>query len=410
MSSGPPDPPSGLGHPTEDGGPGAAYFGAGLLAGAVTLLLALALISPLRDAVLPSDTADDQVTQALQVIGDSYFEETDPSDLADASVEGMVRRIKKENDDRFSHFFDAETFDRFNSATSGQFSGVGLTVSEVKPGLRVARVFEDTPAAKADIQAGDVITAVDGKSIAGESSDVASAEIKGPPGTEVTLTIKDAKSGRSKDLDLERAEVRIPAVQGEIKRLDGTKIAYAQLATFSSGAHGELRKQVEELYDKGAEGVILDLRGNGGGLLQEAVLVSSIFQEEGPVVTTEGRTRPEQTLDATGNALAERPMAILTNGDTASSSEIVAASLQQNDIATVIGTRTFGKGTFQEVIELDGGSALDLTVGEYLTSDGTSINGVGIKPDIRVPDEDASDGDDTLDRGLEVVADEINGS
>ncbi len=393
---------------SQEGDRSGADFGRGLLAGAIVAILLLALIAPLREAILPDTTSSDPVSTAQELIKDRYFHVTDQEVLDNASIEGMVRRIKKDNDDRFSHYFDPEAYSLFNAANNGEFSGVGLTVSEVKAGLRIARVFEDTPAEKEGLMVGDVITAVNGESIAGDSSEESSARIKGPPGTEVELTVKDGETGKSRDLMVERAKVTVPAVDGRIIEQDGKKIAYVSLATFSSGAHGELRAKIQELNGKGAEGLVLDLRSNGGGLLDEAVLVSSIFQEDGPVVTTEGRARPEETLEATGGALPQVPMVILVNGDTASSSEIVTASLQQNDIAEVIGTKTFGKGTFQEVIELEDGGALDLTVGEYLTSDGSSINDTGIKPDIRVPDEDPADGDDTLDRGLQVVAGEIN--
>ena len=202
--------------------------------------------------------------------------------------------------------------------------------------------------------------------------------------------------------------MRIPAVEGEIKRSGGRAIAYVQFSTFSRGAHGELRAEIEELYRQGAEGLVLDIRGNGGGLLQEAVLVTSLFVEDGPIVTTGGRNRPEQTLEAAGDAIDPRPMVVLINGDTASASEILAAALQQNDLATLVGATTFGKGVFQEVIELESGAALDLTVGEYLTADGSSILGKGVEPDAEIDDQDLSDGDRTLARGLAIVAREID--
>jgi carboxyl-terminal processing protease len=388
---------------------GGSGFVRGLLAGALVAVLALALVTPLRDALLPDSEAD-RIADALEVIDRSYFRESDPSELEDASIDGIIRRLRRENDDRFSHYFDPEAFERFQTATSGEFSGVGMTVSEVERGLRVARVFDGAPAERAGIAAGDVVVAVEGESIAGENSTEASARIKGPPGTEVEITVRDAKTGKKRDIQVERATVRIPAVDGRLERCaDGSKVAFVQLASFTSGVHGELRSEIERLYDKGAEGLILDLRGNGGGLLREAVLVASIFVEDGPIVTTEGRTRPRETLDAEGDALDPRPAAVLTNGDTASAAEIVAAALQQNDLATLIGATTFGKGTFQEVIELEGGAALDLTVGEYLTANGSSILGDGVTPDVRAPDQDPADGDDTLDRGLEVVCGEIDG-
>jgi carboxyl-terminal processing protease len=388
------------------GQPSADGFLRGLLTGAILSVLLLVLIAPLREAVLPDDGS--RSDEALGVIDDAYFRSVDESDLEDASVEGMVRRLRRATEDRFSHYFDEEAYERFQSSASGEFSGIGTTVSEVNRGLRIARVFEDTPAEEAGLRPGDLIIGVGDESLAGVSSTDASALIKGPPGTKVELTVKDGDNDKERELTIERAQVQIPAVKGEIRREDGRKIAYVTLASFTRGAHAELREEIERLYRRGAEGLVLDLRGNGGGLLQEAILVASIFQEDGTIVITEGRTRPREVFKAEGDALEPRPMAVLTNRDTASASEIVAATLKQNDLATVVGTRTFGKGTFQEVIELDGGAALDLTVGEYLTADGSSILNKGVTPDVKLKQDDPeADRDRALQRALATVAGEI---
>ncbi len=153
---------------------------------------------------------------------------------------------------------------------------------------------------------------------------------------------------------------------------------------------------------------MLDLRENGGGLLNEAVLSTSIFLDHGNVVSTRSRTQGDQDYPATGDAIEPRPTAVLTDRNTASAAEILTAALQQNDLAEVVGTRTYGKGTFQEIMDLDSGGALDLTVGEYLTSDGTSILGEGVKPNVRVADDPDTEADDeALDRALEVVGEQL---
>lgn len=382
-------------------------FVGGLAAGATIAVAALALIGPVQD-VLPLLGSESRTDEARHVIEDSYFRPTDGTELEDASIGGMVREISRTNDDKFSHYFDPATYRRFQASTSGEFSGIGLNVTESKRGLRVARVFEDTPAQRAGITVGDQIVAVSGKSLAGVSSTAAASQIKGPPGTKVSITVLDGATGKRREVEVERAAVKIPAVESKMKHEDGTKIAYVELATFSHGAHGELRNAITSLQGDGAEGIILDLRGNGGGLLQEAVLTTSIFQESGPVVTIEGRARDKETLDATGGALDPVPLAVLVDRNTASASEIVTAALKENDLATVIGTRTFGKGVFQEVIELDDGGALDLTVGEYLTADGTSILGKGVVPDERVVDKDVKRGGDAvLAAGLQQVTSEL---
>lgn len=382
-------------------------FAGGLLLGLLVAVALLAFAAPLQD-LLPEAGAPSRSDEAREIIGDSYFRETDEEDLEDASVAGMVREISRENEDKFSTYFDPATYKQFREATSRRFSGIGLNVAESKRGVRITNVFEKTPAEEAGLVVDDEIVAVDGKPIANISADAASTRIKGPKGTTVEIAVIDGGSGKRRVLTVERAEVRIPAVQSRIERRAGEKIGYVSLDAFSPGAHGELRDAISKLRNDGAEALVLDLRGNGGGLLDEAVLVTSIFQENGPVVTIEGRSRPEQTLVAEGEAIEPVPTVVLTDGNTASASEIVAAALQQNDLATVIGETTLGKGVFQEVIELESGGALDITVGAYLTSDGTSILGKGVVPDEKVVDKDPTkDGDDVLDAGLRQVASEL---
>ncbi|HEX2436546.1 MAG TPA: S41 family peptidase [Solirubrobacterales bacterium] len=344
--------------------------------------------------------------EALEVIEASYFKPVEPDQLEDASIRGMVRELRDRYDDRFSHYFDPKQLRQFEQATSGSFSGVGLSVREVKSGLRVTTVFDDTPAKRAGIREGDEIVAVDGRSIAGEPADVATGMIKGPPGTTVELRVR-RPGGATREIELERAQVRVPVVTGQLRRADGHEVAYVQLAGFSEGAHGELRQEIERLDRKGAEGLVLDLRGNGGGLLNEAVLTSSVFVEDGVIVSTSGRNQPEQDYDAVGNALEPRPTVVLINRDTASAAEILASALGERDLATIVGTRSFGKGVFQEVIELDSGGAIDLTVGEYLTSEGRSLAGKGIPPEVRARDELRTPPDEALQRGLEVLGREL---
>jgi carboxyl-terminal processing protease len=198
-------------------------------------------------------------------------------------------------------------------------------------------------------------------------------------------------------------------VSGRIEKVGGAKLAYIRLAGFFEGAHGELRTRIESLDKRGAEGLVLDLRGNGGGLLTEAILVSSAFVEDGVIASTRGRTQRDRTFEAVGDALPRRPMVVLINGDTASASEIVTAALEQAGIAEVAGTRSFGKGTFQEVIPLDNGGALDLTVGEYLTRDGTSIDGTGIEPEVRAKDIPRTKPDEGLERALLLLRRQVTG-
>jgi carboxyl-terminal processing protease len=360
-------------------------------------------VNPIRDAVddVFGTAGQDATAQALEVIKDDYFHTVDENDLENASISSIVSHLKQRYHDRFSHYLNPGEYDRFKQGS--RLSGVGIAVSEVPRGLRVATVYKHTPARDANIQHGDLITAVNGQSIAGKDADVVTSRIRGQAGSKVTLTIA-SPDGTKRDVTLTRREVEIPQVAGRIETVRGEKVAYVRLAGFFPGAHGELRQEVQKLYERGAQGLVLDLRGNGGGLLTEAVLVSSAFVPDGVIVSTQGRTQRTRTFDATGDALPRHPTVVLINGDTASASEIVTAALEQSGIATVVGTRSFGKGTFQEVIPLENGGALDLTVGEYLTRDGTSINGTGITPQARAKDNPDTKPDEGLQRALQVLA------
>jgi carboxyl-terminal processing protease len=359
-----------------------------------------------RDAFV-GDSEGRLYDEALDTITDNYYREVDKDKLVDESLNAGVKSL----DDRFSAYFDPKAYKEFQEATDGAFEGVGMNVAEVKRGLRVLTVFEDSPAERGGIRAGDVIIAVDGRSLAGKTSEQATTLIKGPAGTEVTLRVVTGKA-EPRDVRLKRARVDVPVVEAEMEESGGRKIAHVRLAGFTSGAHGEVRKAVDDLLDKGAQGVVLDLRNNGGGLLNEAVLVSSIFIDDGTIVSTDGRTRPKRVFEATGDAIdAKIPVVVLVNRESASASEIVTGALQDRDRAEVVGTRTFGKGVFQEVRQLSNGGALDITVGEYFTPSGRNLGGGGVKqgagiePDVKAEDDaKTKKRDEALEVAVETVA------
>jgi carboxyl-terminal processing protease len=377
-----------------------------LLVAFVVGIVAGGQVDAIRDRVddVFGNQSQDATSEAIDVIHDDYFHTVDQKDLENASIASIIAHIKERYHDRFSHYFTPSEYDRFKQGSS--LSGVGIAVNEVPRGLRVATVYKQTPAREAGIKPGEVITAVNGHSIAGKDANAVTSQIRGPAGTEVNLTVAGL-DGTKRDVTLTRREVEIPQVAGHIEKVGHSKIGYVRLAGFFPGAHGELRKEVENLYSQGAQGLVLDLRGNGGGLLTEAVLVSSIFVPNGVIVSTHGRTQNTRTFDATGDALPRHPMVVLINGDTASASEIVTAALEQSGTAKVAGTTSFGKGTFQEVIPLNNGGALDLTVGEYLTRDGTSINGIGITPQVKAKDIPSTKPDEGLQQALQVLAPQL---
>lgn len=354
-----------------------------------------------NDAAVTSD--------AIDAIDQNYFREPDHNQLDDASVGGMVKQLRRRYKDRFSHFFNAENYSRFKESTEGRLSGVGMSVNEVPRGLRVANVFDESPAKQVGIRAGDIVTQVNGRSIAGQDADLIVNEIKGKAGTQVEVTVLRPSTKDVRKIELTREEIAIPAVEGHLRQAGGVPVAYVRLMSFATNSDQQLKDEIDRLDKQGAKGLVLDLRGNGGGLLDQAVLISSLFVEDGVIVSIKGRTQPKQTFEAVGDALPERPIVVLINGDTASASEILTAALNEAGLATVVGEKSFGKGTFQQVIELDNGSALDLTVGEYLTRDGSSINGIGIKPDLPARDRPATKIDEGLNKALAVLGADLRG-
>ena len=379
-------------------------FLTGLLVGAAASLAGIAIYIELSGERFSKPTVRDQA-QAL--IEESYFKEVTGSELESGSIRGMVDGLRKKFGDRFSHYFDPQEFARFKKALGGEFRGVGLTIKEVPDGLEVTAVIPDSPAEGAGIAVGDVILEADGKSLAGVPAEIATARIKGPVGTEVDLQIAQVTGGE-KELSVERAKVDLPAAQGEIRHVDGRKVAYVVFSSFDSGAHGELRSEIERLYREGAEGLILDLTGNGGGRLDEAILTASLFVEEGDIVTTRGRTTGEEVYDATGDAMDPKPTVVMIDGGTASASEILAAAISDYDLGTLVGDTTFGKGTVQESVPLGDGSAINLTVAEYFTSEDISIAPDGIPPDVKAPDDlKTRNRDETFDRALEVLGQQL---
>lgn len=361
------------------------------------------LPSELRDIFVEDERA--VRAEILDTIDDSFYKKVDEDALDEASYKGIVRAL----DDRFSHYFTPDEAKLFNQSVSGRFEGVGMTVREHPRGLLVASVFEDSPAEKAGIRKDDVITHVDGKSIAGEATDISTAKIKGKPGTSVRLTYRPGgEARRRRTIEVERASISIPVVEGELVTRRGAKVAHVRLGQFTSGAHGELRQEIERLLERGAEGVVLDLRENGGGLLREAVLVSSIFIEDGTIVSTNGRRRPERKLEAEGSALdRDIPVVVLVDGGSASASEIVTGALRDLKRATIVGERTFGKGLVQEVQPLSNGGALDLTVASYFLPGGENISDKGIKPQVKARDRPRTDRDEALPVALDELVEKI---
>jgi carboxyl-terminal processing protease len=357
----------------------------------------------LRDVFV--DESAGLTAEASELIEDNYYRPVSQGNLIDSSLQGMVRGLRRRYHDRFSDYFSPQSLARFDEEIEGHFSGIGLTVTGQKDGLRVETVFKRSPADRAGIAVGETIVSVDGRSIAGLDSNAATELIKGPEGSEVTVGVRDPKTGKTRQLHLTRAQISLPVVSSKLETVNGKKLGYARLTTFSEGADVPLRRAVRRLQRKGAKGLVLDLRGNGGGLLEEAVLTASIFlPKDETVVSTDSRTQGHAVYKTKGGNLPPLPIVVLIDRNTASAAEILTAALADDAGAKTVGARSYGKGVFQQEVDLSNGGALKLTVGEYFTPDGTNLAGKGIHPDVPARDVPGTARDEALERALGVLS------
>jgi carboxyl-terminal processing protease len=363
------------------------------------------LPDPVRSALVGDDHAQ-LFDEALGDVADDYYRQIGRGTLTDTAITGMVQSL----DDRYSRYITPQQFQQYVNSTNAQFTGVGIEVAQSAKGLRIARVYADSPAQKAGLKTGDVIVRAAGHPLAGLTTDRASTFIRGREGTAVQLVV--TRDDRQLTRQVQRAVVSVPVVASRMRETaDGTKVAQVALSTFSRGASTELRDEVDKRLEQGAKGILLDLRGNGGGLVDEARLVASIFIAQGKIVTIKGRNQPTKTLDAAGGAISSKiPLDVLVDGNTASSAEIVSGAIQDRGRGKVIGRHTFGKGVFQEVQRLSNGGAMDLTVGEYFLPSGRNLGGGGVKrgagvqPDIAAKDDAKTPADEVVGAGVRQLA------
>jgi carboxyl-terminal processing protease len=338
-----------------------------------------------------SATPNSQIYKQLDLFGDvlervraDYVEKPDDAMLIDAAINGMLSAL-----DPHSAYLNPKSFRDMQVQTKGEFGGLGIEVTmEAGSGVvKVVSPIDDTPAARAGLMANDLITHLDGEQIVGLTLEQAVEKMRGPVNTSITLTI--VRPGKEPfDVKIVRDVIRINAIKA---RLEGD-IIYVKISTFNEQTHANLVKQVDALkktLGRPVRGFIVDLRNNPGGLLDQAINVSDAFLDKGAIVLTKGRGLDEtQRANARSGDIADgKPVVVLINGGSASASEIVAGALQDHKRATVIGTRSFGKGSVQTIIPLGGNGAIRLTTARYYTPSGRSIQAKGIEPDIVVEQE-----------------------
>lgn len=325
------------------------------------------------------------------------------------STYGAIRGALATLNDPYTLFIEPEPAAKEKEQLEGQFGGIGAFVQRDDQGRVILDPMPDQAADKAGLKKGDILVAVDGRPIKPEmATEEIVALIKGEVGTKVTITIERAGEAKPIDLTIERAVIESPSAQWRILEQAPT-VGYIQLVSFTERSNKELNKAFDELSTQGAKAYILDLRGNGGGLLETAVDVASQFLREGVVLREDRKSQGERVYDVrSGGKALDQPLVVLVNGGTASASEIVAGALQDYKRAALIGEKTFGKGSVQLIYELSDNSRLHVTVAKWFTPNHNAIDGKGLIPDIEVliDDEDrANNRDPQLERAISYLQD-----
>jgi carboxyl-terminal processing protease len=349
---------------------------------------------------------DAVISEALSDIQHDYFHPLARSGLIEGSIAGAVASLN----DPYSAYQSPAEYGAFNNPTPDRFSGVGIDVLTTAAGLLVQSVVPATPAARAGIRGGDLITAVNGHALAGLKGNASTNLIRGRAGTSVRLTL--SRGGRRLTIALKREVIAAPIVNQLVTDYRGVAIGIIDLPTFDvPGIHTQVAQALTSLLGQHVKAIVLDLREDGGGLVTEAQLVASMFIAHGTIVTTRGRSQPTVTISATGHPIAATiPLAVLVNRDTASAAEIVTGALQDHHRAVIVGTRTYGKGVFQEIRPLSNGGALDITIGQYYLPNGKNLGagglrrGAGITPDVIVTAAPTPKADPQLKAALAILA------
>jgi carboxyl-terminal processing protease len=336
----------------------------------------------------------DQVREALSA---RYYRPVPESVLRLGSVDAMISALG----DPYTAYLAPADYRLVRQQTSSQYSGIGVSVLPEARGLAIVSL-RPGPAQRAGIHAGDVIVRIDGTPTASQTPSTALARILGPRGTILRLEL--LRGGRTLEVAVRRDLIRAPAVEARLLSYAGRRWGHLRLSGFRVGAAVVLGRQVRALDRQGATGFVLDLRQNPGGLLDQAVAVSSLFLDRGVVVSLVGRHSPHEVYRAIGGVATRRPLVVLVDRFSASSAEIVAAALRDNRRATLVGERTFGKALVQSIDPLDNGAALELTIARYTTPSGEDISSVGVRPQLHAVDDPRTTRDEALLAALRVLS------
>ena len=358
-------------------------------AAAVTAAFAAGVVvGPLVAAWAQESGGRAETYRLLNLFGDvfervraEYVEPVNDREVIENAINGMLTGL-----DPHSSYLNARTYRDMQVQTRGEFGGLGIEVTMENGLVKVVSPIDDTPAARAGLKAGDFITHLDGEQVLGLSLQEAVEKMRGPVNSSIRLTVTRPGAEQPFDVDIKRDIIRIQSVRS---RLEEGDIGYVRITTFNEQTEANLERAIKKLREEAGpkfKGLVLDLRNNPGGLLDQAVAVSDAFLDQGEIVSTRGRRADDsQRYNAKkGDLVDGKPIIVLINGGSASASEIVAGALQDHRRAIVLGTKSFGKGSVQTIIPLQGHGAIRLTTARYYTPSGRSIQATGIEPDIEV--------------------------
>ena len=384
-------------------------YAAGVLTGVLVVVLAAGGVKFVQqrqyNGVLSDSSHVQKIEYLEKMIDQEYLGEVDNAEMAEGIYAGLVYGLG----DVYSRYYTADEYAQETASTDGAYAGIGVSIQKNKNGgVQIAECYEGGPGAEAGLQTGDVITAINDTDVTDmELSDVVSLIRENKDNT-IVLTVFRENEEKSREISVDVTDVELPSVFGEM--LD-KKTGYIQITQFTGVTPQQYKDMFAELKDKGMERLVIDLRDNPGGLLTSVCDILREILPEGLIVYTEDKygNREEETCD--GKHQLDMPLAVLVNENSASASEIFAGAVQDHEVGTIVGTTTYGKGVVQELRQLSDGSAVKLTVSNYYTPNGNSINKVGIKPDVEVKlasellnkDEITHEEDNQLQKALDVI-------
>ena len=354
----------------------------------LTILLTAVIASMITIILMNNSNKLSTITNKLsaiqQIIDKDYLGDIDENKVLDETVKGYVAGLG----DEYSEYFTKEELDEYKTNNiEGQYVGVGLYIVQdtQKNAIRVLAPIKGSPAEVAGIISGDYIVKIDDQSFTGDQITEASNKMKGQEGTKVKIQV--LRGNETKDFEVERKNVRVNPIESDIYE---NNIGYIKISTFDEGCSKEFKEKLDDLKSKNIQSLIIDLRNNGGGIVDEATAIADLFTDkDSTLLITKDKSGNEDITYAENDKDIDVPIIVLTNENTASASEILAGALKDNNVAKIVGTTTFGKGVIQELLTMNDGSGLKLTTNEYYTPNRNKINKVGIEPDekVELPDE-----------------------